>query len=135
MLGGCTCLLSHSVTALQGLHKHEGDCVLLGDATGLAGSLADGLVHPPVPELAVLGAVPRHLTSAHLQTTDIPSLISKGVHLVTQNCPCKHTGRVHCKDWHLTRFCSLTKVYALRLSFLTIHHMHTHQFRDGETCP
>lgn len=56
------------MTLLQSLREHEGQRLLLGDAARLAGSLADGLVHPPVPELAVMGAVSRHLALAHLQT-------------------------------------------------------------------
>ena len=60
-------ILQLSMAMLQGLREHKGQRLLLSDAARLAGSLADGLVHCPVPDLAVPVAVPRHLALAHLQ--------------------------------------------------------------------
>ena len=54
--------------ALGGLIVHEGQRLVLGDAAWLARSLADGLVHTPVPRLAGPGAVPHHLALAHLHS-------------------------------------------------------------------
>lgn len=50
-----------------GLAQHKGKGLIRRDAPRLARCLADRLVHAPVPVLAVLAAVPRHLARAHLQ--------------------------------------------------------------------
>ena len=64
---GSQCLTASCLPPLlQRLGEHEGQGLLPGYAARLAGSLTDGLVHSPLPELAVLRAVPRHLALAHL---------------------------------------------------------------------
>ena len=65
----CLCSPVFSQICCESLTEHKGQRLLLGDAARLARSLADGLVQPPVPELAVLGAIPCHLASAYLHRT------------------------------------------------------------------